>query len=158
MRLIACPLEAAAFAPFGQVLAYDPQLAERRNYAAELFSDRPLAKPNLRVQRTQPTALPHVAQVIERHTRSSQMFAPLSGGAYLVVVWPSGVDGAPLLSEGRAFAARGDQAVNYNRGTWHHGFLALNTAGTFLMLRWEDGGPEDEEFLRLVNPILIERS
>jgi ureidoglycolate lyase len=156
MLIKAQPLDADYFAPFGQVLAYMPDLPARRNFAAELFSDRPAARPNLRVQRTQPTPLPHIATMIERHRRSSQMFAPISGGSYLVVVFPSAPDGQPLLDAGSAFVARGDQAINYNRDVWHHGFLALDNPGTFLMLRWEDGTSGDEEFLPLPHPIRIE--
>jgi ureidoglycolate lyase len=155
LRIKAQPLHEAAFAPFGQVLAYKPGDPVRHNFAAKLFSDRPAARPNLRVQRTEPTSLPYVASTIERHRRSSQMFAPISGGSYLVVVFPSAIDGRPLIEDGCAFVARGDQAINYNRDTWHHGFLAIGQAGTFLMLRWEDGTSGDEEFLSLPNPIQI---
>jgi ureidoglycolate lyase len=156
VRIKVQPLDEAAFAPFGQVLAHAPGDPSRHNFAAKLFNDRPVARPNLRVQRTEPTSLPYVASVIERHCHSSQMFAPISGGSYLVVVFPSATDGKPLVEDGCAFVARGDQAINYNRNTWHHGFLALGQAGTFLMLRWEDGTSGDEEFLSLENPIRIE--
>src|SRR6185369_3122300 len=110
----------------------------------------------LRVQRTEPTPLPHVARLIERRRHSSQMFAPISGGSYLVVVFPSTEDCEPILDNGCAFIARGDQAINYNRDTWHHGFLALEAPGSFLMLRWEDGTSGDEEFRQLRDPIRIE--
>jgi ureidoglycolate lyase len=150
------PLSRNAFAPFGQVLDFFPGDAARRNFAAELFNTRSNAKPNLRVQRTEPTALPHIVTLIERHRHSSQLFAPLSGSPYLVVVFPSAPDGSPLLQLGRAFIAEGDQAINYNRETWHHGFMALQRPGTFLMLRWEDGTSDDEEFLRLPSPIGID--
>jgi ureidoglycolate lyase len=149
-------LARSSFAPFGQVLDFSPGDAARRNFAAELFNTRSNAKPNLRVQRCEPTPLPHIATVIERHRHSSQLFAPLSGSPYLVVVFPSAADGSPILQGGHAFIAGGDQAINYNRDTWHHGFLALQSAGTFLMLRWEDGTPADEEFLRLPSPIKID--
>jgi len=151
------PLTVEAFAPFGQVLTYRPGDHPRRNYAGELFSDRGDARPNLRVQRTQPTPLPLTMTLIERHRHSSQMFAPLSGGSYLVVVFPSDAVGAPLLDEGVAFCAEGDQAINYSVDTWHHGFVALGGAGTFLMLRWEDGTTGDEEFLPLAEPIMVEK-
>jgi ureidoglycolate lyase len=154
--LKARPLDEAAFAPFGQVLHYRPGDEPRRNFAAALFNDRERARPNLRVQHTQPTPLPLAANKIERHRYSSQMFAPISGGAYLVVVFPSASDGSPVLSAGRAFAAAGDQAINYNHDTWHHGFIALHEPGTFLMLRWEDGTSGDEEFLPLADTIFIE--
>jgi ureidoglycolate hydrolase len=149
-------LHEAAFAPFGQVLAHKRGDSARRNFAAELFNDRVAARPNLRVQRTDPTPLPCFASKIERHRQSSQLFAPISGGRYLVVVFPSASDGHPLIEECRAFVAQGDQAINYNQDTWHHGFLALEQPGTFLMLRWEDGTSADEEFLALPNPIRIE--
>jgi len=150
------PLDAAAFAPFGQVLEHRDGDHPRRNYAADLFSNRSRAVPNLRVQRTQPTRLPLDMTLIERHRHSSQMFSPLSGGSYLVVVFPSALDGSPLLNEGRAFAAEGNQAINYHRDIWHHGFAALGGAGTILKLRWEDGTLGDEEFLPLAAPIRVE--
>lgn len=149
------PLARMPFAPFGQVLDFVPGDSARRNFAARLFNGRAGANPNLRVQRTDATPLPLVATTIERHRHSSQLFAPLSGSPYLVVVFPSAADGAPILSEGLAFAAAGDQAINYNRDTWHHGFCALERPGTFLMLRWEDGTEGDEEFLSLPSPIQV---
>ena len=154
MLLRARPLEADAFSPFGQVLEHRPGDLERRNFAAELFNDRPGAAPNLRVQRTAPTPLPLRATVIERHLHSSQMFAPLSGAPYLVTVFPADSWGRPVVPAGRAFIAQGDQAVNYNRGTWHHPFVAL-MEGTFLMLRWDEG-EGDEEFFTLPAAIHIE--
>jgi ureidoglycolate lyase len=150
------PLTRDAFAPFGQVLEYRPGDIPRRNFAAELFNDRGNSRPNLRVQRTPPKALPLDVTLIERHRHSSQMFAPLSGGSYLVVVFPSAADGSPLVDEGCAFAAEGNQAINYKKDTWHHGFVALGGQGTFLMLRWEDGTEGDEEFLQLPEPMRVE--
>jgi ureidoglycolate lyase len=149
-------LQAAAFAPFGQVLEQRPGDPPRKNFAAELFSDRPGARPNLRVQRTAAQALPLTATLIERHRRSSQAFAPMSGCPYLAVVFPSDGEGQPVLEAGRAFIVGGQQAVNYNKDTWHHPFVALDPGGVFLMLRWEDGTDGDEEFLTLPQPIRIE--
>lgn len=156
MLIRARPLEPEAFAPFGQVLEHRPGDLARRNFAADLFSDRPAARPNLRVQRTQPTPLPLTATLIERHRHSSQMFAPIDGGRFLVAVWPSNSEGRPVLDQGHAFLARGDQAVNYDRDVWHHGFVAIEKAGAFLMLRWDDGTAGDEEFMSLAEPIRIE--
>ena len=150
------PLDAVLFAPYGEVLEQRPGDPARKNFAADLFSDRPEARPNLRIQRTAPTALPFTATVIERHRQSSQMFAPMSGCAYLVVVFPSGEAGQPLLDQGEAFIAGPDQAVNYAADTWHHPFVALGEGGVFLMLRWEDGTEGDEEFFPLPEPIRIE--
>jgi ureidoglycolate lyase len=94
--------------------------------------------------------------LIERHRHSSQMFAPLSGGSYLVIVFPSGSNGGPLLEAGYAFIGRGNQGINYNVYTWHHGFVALDAPGVFLMMRWEDGTSADEEFLEPPYPLRVE--
>jgi ureidoglycolate lyase len=149
------PLDGESFAPFGQVLAWRDGDHPRRNFSASLLSDRTDAKPNLRVQRTQPTLLPHTVAVVERHRHSSQMFAPLSGDPYFVTVFPADENGDPILASGIAFAARGDQAVNYNRDIWHLGFMAKDRPGTFLMLRWEDGTAGDEEFRPAATPIQL---
>ena len=156
MLIRARPLEPEAFAPFGQVLQHRPGDLMRRNFAADLFSDRPSALPNLRVQRTQPTPLPLTATFIERREHLGRMRVPLDGGRFLVAVWPSDGEGQPLFNQGQAFLARGDQAVNYNKDVWHHGFVAIGAAGAFLMLRWEDGTTGDEEFVPLPDPIRIE--
>jgi ureidoglycolate lyase len=149
------PLTRISFARYGQVLDFAPGDEPRRNFAAELSNARAAARPNLRIQRTEPTLLPLTIKVIERHHHSSQLFAPLSGSPYLVVVFPSDALGSPVLTEGCAFCASGDQAINYNPVTWHHGFMALERPGTFLMLRWEDGSSGDEEFVDLEPPIRI---
>jgi len=155
MILTVQPLTPQAFAPFGQVLDWREGDHPRRNFHAQLFSNRGNAKPNLRVQRTQPTMLPFSTAQVERHPHSSQAFAPLSGGSFYVVVFPTTLDGGPKLEGGRAFKARGDQAINYSPGTWHLGFMAADAPGTFLMLRWEDGTPADEEVLMLDARITI---
>jgi ureidoglycolate lyase len=156
MIIKAQPLNAAAFEPFGQVLEWLPGDPERQDHAAKLFNDRPGARPNLRVNRSQPTALPHIATLIERHRHSSQMFAPLSGASFLIMVFLSDNGGQPILESGLAFIGSGNQAINYNVDTWHHPFLALDRPGTFLTQRWEDGTSGDEEFLTLASPIHIE--
>jgi ureidoglycolate lyase len=156
MNLKLRPLTAEAFAPFGQALSWKSGDQLRNNFAAKLFSGRQAAKPNLRIQRTDNVMLPLPITMIERHPQSSQMFAPLSGAPFLVIVFPSDSAGKPMLESGAAFHARGDQAVNYNRGTWHHGFMAFQRPGTFLMLRWEDGSAEDTEFLPLGEKITVQ--
>jgi ureidoglycolate lyase len=156
MIIKAQPLNAAAFAPFGQVLQWSAGDPDHQDHAAKLFSDRPAARPNFRVNRTQPITLPHTATLIERHRHSSQMFAPLSGGSFLIMVFLSDKDGQPILESGLAFIGAGNQAINYNADTWHHPFLALDAPGTFLTQRWDDGTSGDEEFLQLPSPIRIE--
>ena len=64
--------------------------------------------------------------ILERHPFTSQTFVPLALSAaadattwYVVIVAPTGCDGAPVLDELTAFKCRGDQAVTYRAGTWH---------------------------------------
>ncbi len=156
MILCARPLDSAAFAPYGQVIEHRPGDPRRKNFAANLYSDRPDARPNLRIQSTPGTPLPLTATMIERHRRSSQAFAPMSEASFLTVVFPSDAMGQPVLEAGEAFICGGLQAINYNPDTWHHPFVALGGGGVFLMLRWEDGTAGDEEFLTLPEPIVIE--
>ncbi len=150
------PLSQQVFAPYGQVLAWSAGEPMRRDFAANLFNDRPGARLNLRVQRAECVSLPQTATLIERHCHSSQMFAPLTGGSYLLMVFLSDPNGGPILESALAFVGAGNQAINYNVNTWHHGFLALDLPGTFLTMRWEDGTSDDEEFLTLFHPIQIE--
>ena len=156
MIIKAQSLNQASFTPFGQVLEFSPDHPEPRDFAAKLFNDRPGAQPNLRVQRHEPTPMPYMAILIERHRHSSQTFVPLSGGSYLIMVFLSDHDGNPVLESGLAFIGAGNQAINYNCDTWHHPFMVLNAPGTFLMLRWQDGTSGDEEFRPLPSPIHIQ--
>lgn len=156
MIIKAQALEHKLFAPFGQVLSWSPGDPDRQDFAASLFNGRPAARPNLKVQRVEPVSLPHTATLIERHRHSSQMFAPLSGGSFLIMVFLSDENGQPILESGLAFVGSGNQAINYNADTWHHPFLALGAPGTFLTQRWEDGTSGDEEFLPLTTQIRIE--
>jgi ureidoglycolate lyase len=119
-------LTPAAFAPFGEVVAVD---AARTAYAINAGTSQRFhalghvdvdgGTTMLSIFRAQPRPLPFEVRLLERHPRGTQAFVPLSGAPYLVVVAPD--PGQPP----RAFLARGDQGVNFHRGTWHHPLLAL---------------------------------
>jgi len=129
------PLTAAAFAPFGEVIAAD---AARTTYAvndgtAQRFHalgrvDSDGGATVLSIFRAQPRALPFEVRTLERHPRGSQAFVPLSGAPYLVVV------ASDPSQPPRAFLARGDQGVNFRKGTWHHPLLALERESDFLVV------------------------
>jgi ureidoglycolate lyase len=70
--------------------------------------------------------------MLERHPLSSQLFMPLAGQPFLVVVAAAGED--PDAAAVRAFATNGRQGVNYRRGTWHHPLIAIGDAGEFLVI------------------------
>ena len=41
------------------------------------------------------------------------------------------------------------QGINYNAGTWHHPLTALDQAGNFAALVWENGSDADTEWYTL---------
>ena len=152
------PLTAAEFAPFGAVVEAPAQGGFAANDGSALrFDDiAPLVltaeggRPMLSWMRVAAVALPLVVRKMERHPRSSQMFMPASGRAFLVVVAPAGAVPAAL----RAFRAGPGQGVNYAPGTWHHAALALGETTDFLVLGHASTLP-DCDFHDLATPALI---
>lgn len=134
------PLTKEAFRPFGDVV----QVAESRHYTinqgwAERYVD--MAKldlldasgaPNLGIVRAKPRLMPLKVLLMERHPLSSQMFIPLSGQPFLVVVAPPGK--APETKDIIGFRTVAGQGVNYARGVWHHPLIALDQSTDFLVV------------------------
>jgi ureidoglycolate lyase len=145
-RLAVEPLTPAAFAPFGEVIAADAAhtayavndgTAQRFHALGHVECDG--GAPVLSIFRAQPRALPFAITMLERHPRGSQAFVPLSGAPYLVVVAED-----PALPP-RAFLARGDQGVNFRKGTWHHPLLALERESDFLVVDREGDDADCDE-------------
>jgi ureidoglycolate lyase len=147
-------LTAGAFAAFGDVVEAGSNFELINNGTTRQFAD--LAKidvaangghPRISIYRTMPYELPLAIRMLERHPHSSQLFMPLSGERFLVVVAPAGED--PVVSAVRAFVTDGRQGVNYRRGTWHHPLIALRDPGEFLVIdRAGKGRNCDEVFFR----------
>src|SRR4051812_10429523 len=121
-RITAPPLTREAFAAFGDVVIAERAditpimvnfgTAARRDHAAALESTRAHALPNLATFRCAPWArFPVVAESMEKHPRSSQLFVPMKVDRYLVVVAPG--DSAPDIEGLRAFVAVPGQGVVY---------------------------------------------
>ena len=161
--LIAAPLTAEAFAPFGRVVSAGLEpgspanqgTAVRFDLCAELTSTRPHAKPNLAVFRSMAKSLPHDIVLLERHPCSTQVFIPMVVSRYLVCVAPTLPDGAPDLGGMKAFVCQPGQGVAYAPGTWHHPMVALDTPGEFTMLAWEDGTALDCEVRELAEKFRV---
>ena len=161
--LIAAPLTAEAFAPFGRVVSAGLEpgspanqgTAVRFDLCAELTSTRPHAKPNLAVFRSVAKSLPHDLVLLERHPCSTQVFIPMVVLRYLVCVAPNLPDGGPDLAGLKAFLCAPGQGVAYAPGTWHHPMVALDAPGEFAMLAWEDGTPLDCEVRQLGQTIRV---
>src|SRR6201986_2751959 len=155
-RLKIEPIDAEAFAPFGQLLPPAPPGAGRQELIEELQNDRASGRPRLSIATTEPKALPLTAVQMERHVHSSQAFAPLDCASYLVMVAPHGDGGKPDLEKARAFRVPGNTGVNYKADTWHHPLTPLERIGRFAVLTFVDGTAGDEEWAELREPILVE--
>jgi ureidoglycolate lyase len=155
-RLKIEPIDAKAFAPFGQLLPPARPGESRQELIEELQNARTGARPRLSIATVEPKALPLTAFKMERHVHSSQAFAPLDCANYLVIVAPHGVDELPDLSKLRAFRAPGDTGINYKADTWHHPLSPLERVGRFAILTFVDGTASDEQFVDLPQPVLIE--
>lgn len=129
------PLNAADFAPYGQVIDCDGHdsyainggSSQRFSDLAQLECDA-AGRLALSVFRASARQAPFALTVLERHPLGSQAFMPLSGQRFLVAVADSPGDAEKL----RVFISNGRQGVNFRRGVWHHPLLALE-AGDFLV-------------------------
>lgn len=137
-RIIAEPLTAAAFAPFGDVLeASGPPDRIINQGLCGRFHDRarldfgPDGQAGISIFQAEPRALPLPLQMVERHPEGSQAFVPMTYEPFLVVVAPDdrGAPGRP-----RAFLTLPGQGVNYLRGTWHGVLTPLSAPGLFAVI------------------------
>jgi ureidoglycolate lyase len=147
------PLTAEAFAPFGDVVEAPVEQGQRVALSDTLRADPQAAAPRLSFALASPWSLPITASEMERHNHSCQCFVPLDVARWVVVVAPD-AEGAPDAGALRGFLARGDQAVNYHLGTWHHPLRALDRPARFVVLMWTTGHkPDDEEWATLPEPV-----
>lgn len=135
--ITAQPLTAAAFAPFGQVIAPRPRpdriinqgRCGRHHDLARLdFSD---GRAGISLFEAAPRPLPYRLEMVERHPRGSQAFLPMYQISFLVIVAPdeTGTPGEPL-----AFLAAPGQGVNISRNTWHGVLAPLAPPGLFAVI------------------------
>ena len=153
--IVAEPLTAEAFKPFGAVLEGPP--TPGRVYVSDtLANGRAHAPVCLSVATVQPKKdLPLQVTVLERHEHSSQTFVPLSVSRYLVLATRDAPGGGPDLTRLRAFVARAGQGVTYAMGTWHHPVTVLDAPASFAVLMWRDGTSGDEEFVPVSTPLTV---
>jgi ureidoglycolate lyase len=140
------PLTAAAFAPFGEVIAmadHEPVwinegTSQRYNDLAELDVQEAGGRPLISIFHALPRPLPLPISTIERHPLSSQAFYPLERRAFLIIV--AEALAVPRAQHLHAFISSGEQGINYRRNTWHHALIAIERPCDFLVI--DRGGPE----------------
>ncbi len=137
--VVARPLTAEAYAPYGHVLAAgigsarvaNQGTAQRFDRVLPLLDHRPgVAALNVSVFRSQPRAeRPFEVALLEKHPLSTQLFVPMGARRYLVIVALGGE--RPDLATLAAFVATGRQGVSYAPGVWHHPLVALDEETDF---------------------------
>lgn len=135
--IVAEPLTAGAFAPFGDVLdtAGDPDrlinrgLCGRYHDRARLdFTD---GRAGISLFDAKPRSLPYLLEMVERHPDGTQAFLPMTQAPFLVIV---ASDDAGTPSRPRAFLTAPGQGINLARGTWHGVLTPLAAPGLFAVV------------------------
>ncbi|UWQ18418.1 ureidoglycolate lyase [Jannaschia sp. M317] len=127
------PLTAAAFAPYGTVIACGTGEARRINAdMCTRWHDR--CRPDvdgpasISLFDAIPRTLPYRLDLIERHPKGSQAFLPMTEHPFLVIV-ADAPDSAP-----RAFLTAPHQGIQFHRGTWHGVLTPLQAPGLFAVI------------------------
>ena len=157
--LIAQPLTAAAFAPFGRVVAWPGGQGRPINAGSSLRADLDGAlrldarsgQPLLAIYRAEARAFPFEAVTLERHRHGSQTFIPLGSARFVILVAPAAM--TPEADTLCAFLTDGRQGVSLAPGTWHHGLLAVDAADFAVIERAADD--EDCDLLTLPRPVSV---
>ena len=155
--IVAQPLTADAFAPFGEVLEVsgppnkliNAGLCGRWHDRARLdFAD---ARAGISIFKSESFSLPYRLELVERHPEGSQAFICMSTDPFLVVAAPDegGRPGAPV-----AFLTSGSQGVNIRRNVWHGVLTPLSGPGLFAVVDRIGTTPNLEEH-RFIAPYSV---
>ena len=146
------PLTAEAFRPFGDVIEARDVFELINSGTTQKFAD--LAQIDvganggracISIYRATPYELPLTVKMLERHPLGTQLFMPLHGEPFLIVVAPRGDQIDPLTVQ--AFVTNDRQGINYHRGTWHHPLIALRSSSEFLVIDRTGQGTNCDELL-----------
>jgi ureidoglycolate lyase len=148
--ILAEPLTADAFAPFGDVLDASgaPDKIINQGLCGR-FHDRAAldfgqgGRAGISIFDAVPRQLPYQLDMVERHPEGSQAFIPMCLGPFLVIVAPDAA-GKPGLP--RAFLSTAGQAVNLHRGVWHGVLTPLAAPGLFAVIDRIGDTPNLEEY------------
>lgn len=127
------PMNAEAFAPYGQIVTQRGDIAldfdgGQANVAAQTVEARPMT-----------------FDFLGRHLRSEQFFAPLGAKKSIIAVAPPSENGnaMPDINKLAAFLVDGSCAFKLHRGTWHASMFPLADNASFLVLDRENTLEED---------------
>jgi ureidoglycolate lyase len=152
-EILARPLSAQAFAPYGDVVEA-PAKPGRAYFETSVRNLRPVADPRLWMLTRLPASPPLEFTSLERHQFSSQSFVPIEIGRWIVVVAPHAEQGGPDVSRVQAFMALPTQGVSYRPDVWHGSLTVLDRPARLCVFMWLDGTQADEEFVS-VPPFIV---
>lgn len=142
--IVARPLTADAFAPFGSLIdrsAAAPRpmnggMARRFHDLAEIAVSGEGARVVIGLVEAEPYPTPLSLSLVERHPLGAQAFVPLTAAPFLVVVCPDegGRPGRP-----QAFVTTPGQGVSYDAGVWHGVLTPFGAPQDFVVV--DRGGP-----------------
>jgi ureidoglycolate lyase len=160
MTIATEPLTAAAFAPYGDVLAADsadPKTINqgkcKRHHDLAIL-DVTDGRAGVSIFNAEPRALPYMLDLVERHPDGTQTFIPMTQHPFLIIV-ASDDNGTPANI--RAFISNGAQGINFHKNTWHGVLTPLHAPGLFAVVDRIGSGSNLEEHW-FENPLRIEGS
>lgn len=138
MRIIARPLTADAFAPYGDVLSVEGEPDRLINQGlCGRYHDRarmdfgPQGRAGISLFKAQLRSLPYRLDMVERHPDGSQAFLPMDTHPFLVIVAD---DEAGKPGEPAAFLTHTGEGINLHRGVWHGVLTPLAGNGLFAVV------------------------
>lgn len=148
-RIVARPLSAHSFAPFGDVLSVEgapdklinQDLCGRYHDRAQLDFGLD-GRAGISLFKAQLRSLPYELDMMERHPEGSQAFLPMDAHPFLVIVAADegGKPGVP-----QAFLTHVGEGVNYHRNVWHGVLTPLAGNGLFAVIDRIDKTPNLQE-------------
>lgn len=148
-KLVAKPLSAATFKPFGDVIettgvtpkTINQGFAQRYNDLCAVDVSSGGGAVNVSLFTAKPRPAPVAIKLMERHPLGSQAFIPMQERAWHVLVCDDPRD----LASYHLFAATGRQGVNYASNVWHHPLLVFEGDSHFLIVDRKGPGDNLEE-------------
>lgn len=162
--LKAIPLNAADYAPYGDVIAVDPEKpfspanfgrAKRYNWLSNVRNLRENARLNMCIfSYTTREQSPLKLILLERHEYSTQVFLPMSSSSSYLTVVALG-DEQPDLDSIRAFVVTGGQGISYHPGIWHYPMTVIGEPMDLACIVYEDETKDDCEIWKTNQSIVV---